>query len=305
MSFINSMINKSIQFLPKWFAKSFASPYVAGETVNEALDKVSELNEKGFSATIDILGEHVKKIEHAREITKQYTLLYEQIDDQNLDCTVSVKPTHIGLMISIEEAVLNMTNILSSAEKFGNFLRIDMESSQYTDETFIIYKECKKVHNNVGFALQAYLYRSENDLRKYIDNKLNIRICKGIYKESLNIAYQNREEISNNFLILAKEMAVGGGFCGYATHDQNLIDKLLDWINTEKISPNSFEFQVLYGVPMSGRLEELVKEGYKVRIYVPFGPDWFDYSIRRLKENPSIAGYVVSNLFKRWKILNK
>ncbi len=299
MTLIDSIITKSLPLLPKWFAKPFAKPYVAGETVSEALSKVKKLNQRGFSATIDILGEHVKEIKSARSITDQYCSLYEEIDHNSIDCTISVKPTHIGLNISQSEAVSNMTQIARKASELGNFLRIDMESSVFTDQTFELYKECKTIYNNVGVAIQAYLYRSENDIKNLGGSQFNSRICKGIYKESGAIAYQDREDIRQNFLLLAKEVARNGGFCGYATHDQVLIDRLLEWITREKISSHLFEFQALFGVPMGGRLDDLNQKGYKVRIYVPFGPDWFDYSVRRLKENPNIAGYVLSNLFKK------
>ena len=299
MSIFDSIITNSIPHLPKWFAKPFSKPYVAGETVEKALLEIKNLNSQGFSATLDILGEHTEDIELARDITRQYCNLYEEIDKNNLDSTISVKPTHIGLSISKTEAVSNMLSILNRAKEFGNFLRIDMENSKVTDQTFDIYLECKKIYDRVGVVIQAYLYRSANDIENFADNQFNSRICKGIYKESKTIAYQNREDIRNNFLLLAKSMAEEGSFCGYATHDQILIDRILEWIKSESISPHLFEFQALFGVPMNGRLEQLVERGYKVRIYVPFGPDWFDYSIRRLKENPDIAGYVLSNLFKK------
>ena len=299
MPIFDSIITSSIPHLPKWFAKPFSKPYVAGETVEKALLEIKNLNSQGFSATLDILGEHTEDIELARDITRQYCNLYEEIDKNNLDSTISVKPTHIGLSISKTEAVSNMLSILNRAKEFGNFLRIDMENSKVTDQTFDIYLECKKIYNRVGVVIQAYLYRSSNDIENFADNQFNSRICKGIYKESKTIAYQNREDIRNNFLLLAKSMAEKGSFCGYATHDQILIDRILEWIKSESISPHLFEFQALFGVPMNGRLEQLVERGYKVRIYVPFGPDWFDYSIRRLKENPDIAGYVLSNLFKK------
>ena len=192
-----------------------------------------------------------------------------------------------------------MLSILKKAKEFGNFLRIDMEDSNVTDQTFEIYMECKKMYDRVGVVIQAYLYRSENDIDTLANDQFNSRICKGIYKESKTIAYQDREDIRNNFLLLAKSMAKKASFCGYATHDQTLIDRLLDWVESEKIAPHLFEFQSLFGVPMNGRLEQLVEKGFRVRIYVPFGPDWFDYSLRRLKENPDIAGYVISNLFKK------
>lgn len=298
MSFINSIITSSLPLLPKWFAKPFAKPYVAGENSKDALQQVKQLNEKGFDATLDILGEHVTDEEHAQQITSEYCKLYELIDEQALECTLSVKPTHIGLNISETEAFANMSKIAKKAQEFGNFLRIDMESSDYTDHTFEILKHCKKFYDNVGVAVQAYLFRSQNDIDNLSNDRFNSRICKGIYKESSTIAYQSRGDIRNNFLLLAKMMAKRGSFCGYATHDQVLIDKLLEWIQDENIDMHLFEFQVLFGVPMDGRLEFLLEKGFKVRVYVPFGPDWFDYSVRRLKENPNIAGYVISNFFK-------
>ena len=299
MTIFDSIITNSIPLLPKWFAKPFSKPYVAGETVEEALSEIRNLNSKGFSATIDILGEHTEDTDLARDIAHQYCNLYEQIENNGLDSTISVKPTHVGLSISKNEAFSNMLSILKKAKEFGNFLRIDMEDSNVTDQTFEIYRECKKMYDRVGVVIQAYLYRSENDINTFANDQFNSRICKGIYKESNTIAYQDRDDIRNNFLLLAKSMAKKASFCGYATHDQTLIDRLLDWVESEKIAPNLFEFQSLFGVPMNGRLEQLVEKGFGVRIYVPFGPDWFDYSLRRLKENPDIAGYVISNLFKK------
>jgi len=298
MSFINSIITNSLPLLPRWFAKPFAKPYVAGENSDDALKQIRQLNHKGFVATLDILGEHIINKKKARQITSEYCNLYEQIEENSLECTLSVKPTHIGLSVSETEAITNMTRITKKAQEFGNFLRIDMESSKYTDQTFEILKQCKKFYNNVGVAIQAYLFRSQNDIEILGDEQFNSRICKGIYKESSTIAYQEHEDIRNNFLLLAKTMAKRGAFCGYATHDQELINRLIEWVQSENIPSHLFEFQVLFGVPMEGRLETLLENGYKVRVYVPFGPDWFDYSVRRLKENPNIAGYVISNIFK-------
>jgi proline dehydrogenase len=151
----------------------------------------------------------------------------------------------------------------------------------------------------VGVVIQSYLHRSIDDILFLANDQFNSRICKGIYKESEYIAYQNREEIQDNFLTLAKTMATRNAYSGFATHDQDLIDRLLDWIIKDKIPKDLFEFQVLYGVPMNGRLEALLGAGYKVRVYVPYGPDWFDYSVRRLTENPKIISYVLKNFFRK------
>jgi len=298
MSFFNYLITSTISFLPKWFAKPFSQPYVAGENTDDAIKHIKALNEKGFATTVDILGEHIINIAEAKNITKQYCHLYDLIAENSLDCNISIKPTHIGLEISLKEAITNITMIMEKAREHKNFLRIDMENSIFTDLTHEIYFHCKDLYNNVGLVMQSYLHRSVNDLNRMADNNFNARICKGIYNESDTIAFKEKEQINNNFLQLAKAMANKGAYAAYATHDQGLLDQILDWINIEKISSNLFEFQVLYGVPMSGRLESLLESGYRVRVYVPFGPDWFDYSIRRLKENPDIAGYVLKNIFK-------
>ena len=284
--------------MPKWFAKSFAKPYVAGETEDEAVTHIKALNDRVFAATVDILGEHVLNADEARDITNQYCHLYDRIFSESLDCNISIKPTHIGLNISFPEAMTNITAILNKAQEHGNFLRIDMENSPFTDKTFELYDHCKKIYENVGVVVQSYLHRSLEDVERLANKSFNSRICKGIYRESDTIAFQEQGEIKDNFLDLAKAMATKGAYAGYATHDQDLLDQLLDWIESKNISRDLFEFQALYGVPMSGRLDALRDAGYKVRIYVPFGPDWFDYSIRRLKENPDIAGYVIKNMFK-------
>jgi proline dehydrogenase len=248
---------------------------------------------------VDILGEHVLAKEEARDITAQYCHLYDRIANESLDCNISMKPTHVGLNISLAEAISNITIILKKAQEYENFLRIDMENSPFTDQTIEIYHHCKTIYNNVGVVIQSYLHRSIDDILFLANDQFNSRICKGIYKESEYIAYQDREEIQDNFLTLAKTMATRNAYSAFATHDQELIDRLLDWIITNKVPKDLFEFQVLYGVPMNGRLEALLGAGYKVRVYVPYGPDWFDYSVRRLTENPKIISYVLKNFFRK------
>jgi proline dehydrogenase len=296
---INKLIASTIPVLPKWFIRFFSGPYVAGETIENALTHVKRINNSGFAATIDILGEHTKDIETASSITSDYCELYKKINQRSLDCNLSIKPSHLGIDISFEIAKTNFEKIITEAEKFSNFLRFDMESSSYTDNTLMIYDHCLKRYSKVGVVLQAYLKRSISDIENIAKPGFNARICKGIYKENPSIAYQNSEEIRNNFLKMAETMIFKKAYSCYATHDQRLIDRILDLIKKHKLGVDKFEFQVLYGVPMNGRLEELIKNGYKVRVYVPYGPDWYDYSLRRLKENPDIAGYVLKNIFSR------
>ena len=296
---INQLIASTIPALPKWFVRFFSGPYVAGETIEDALAHVQKINNSGFAATIDILGEHTTKIEASRSITTDYCDLYNKINQRSLDCNLSIKPTHLGLDISFEIAKSNFEKIINDAEKFSNFLRLDMESSSQTDDTLRIYNYCLKKYSKIGVVLQAYLKRSISDINILAKPGFNARICKGIYKENSSIAYKGPDEIRNNFLKMVEIMILKKAYACFATHDQGLIDRILKLIKKYKLGKDQCEFQVLYGVPMNGRLEELIKNGYKVRVYVPFGPDWYDYSLRRLKENPDIASYVIKNIFSK------
>jgi proline dehydrogenase len=298
---INKLIASSVSVFPKWFIELFSKSYVAGYSSNEVLSIVEELNSQGFSATIDILGEHVQDLNISKNITQQYCELFENINLRSLDSNISVKPTHIGLDISKNVVLENFKKIIEVAKDKSNFLRIDMESSDNTDDTFEIYNSLKNKYSGVGVVLQAYLKRSINDIENLASPKFNARICKGIYKEDSEIAYKEQDMINNNFLGMAKLMLQKNSYACFATHDQQLIDSLVELVEKMKIETTKFEFQVLYGVPMNGKLEKLISKGYKVRIYVPFGPDWYEYSLRRLKENPNIAGYVIKNLFLRSK----
>ena len=296
---LNKFLAISVPILPKWFVELFSKSYVAGYTSKEVLTIVKSLNDQGFSTTIDLLGEHVSTLDTSEKITRKYCDLYDKINQDSVDSNISVKPSHIGLDISEKIVLNNFQRLLKRAKKNSNFLRLDMESSQSTDITFKIYNKLKLTYKGTGVVLQAYLKRSIKDIENLGSQNFNARICKGIYKENSKIAFKKPEDIRANFLKMAKLMSEKKSYACYATHDQHLIDLLLDMIKKNNIDSSTFEFQVLYGVPMNGRLEKLLASGYKVRIYVPYGPDWYDYSLRRLKENPNIAGYVLKNLFSK------
>ena len=299
MSLLNSSIAALMHIAPKWLFRPFANSYVAGESIDSALKVVKILNEKGFSATMDILGENVNSEKEATLITNQYTHLIQQISQAELDSTISVKLTHLGLGI---DPILGEKNILQLAQvgKENNVgVTIDMENSPYTSTTFELYNKTLSVHNKMGTVIQAYLHRSSEDIQKLNTPLLNLRICKGIYRESPDIAIQDRSAINDNYMDMARAMFNGAGFVCLATHDLELLDRLELLIVNDRISPDRFEFQVLYGVPMGDRLEKLKTKGYKVRVYVPFGEAWFEYAIRRLKENPTIISYVLKNMFKK------
>ena len=303
MKLINYFIIQIIPFLPKIFVRLVASPYIAGITDDQMLINVKKLNDKGYDVAIDILGEHVTTDRDATQITERYANLYDRIASQGLDANLSIKLSHIGQDLGYELVRKNLMILVNAAKKHNNFLRLDMENSPYTSETINLYKKAFEIYPNVGIVLQAYMHRSIDDIDMLANKVFNVRICKGIYIESEDIAYRGYEKIRNNYIALVQRALTKGSYVGIASHDEYLIDTLYAWIKDNKISPSQYEFQVLHGVPMEKRLQQLIKEGNKVRVYVPYGDNWYDYSVRRLKENPKMAGYIIKNIFS--KIFNR
>ena len=299
MAITNSLLATIMPYLPKVLVRPFAKPYVAGESIDSVIKIAKKLNDNGFSTTLDILGEFVNSKEEANKIKNAYSELIKNISSKKLDSTISVKLTHLGLGIDskLGEKNFNSLSLIGKENNVG--ITIDMENSPYTSKTFEIYKNAITKNEKLGAVIQAYLYRSLDDIKHLDSSLLNLRICKGIYNESQDIAIQDRLAINDNYFEMAKSLLNGQGYACLATHDLTLIDRLESFIDENDISPKRFEFQVLYGVPMGNRLEELKSKGYKIRIYVPFGEAWFEYSVRRLKENPKIISYVLKNLFKK------
>ncbi len=296
---INFLILKFIPLIPISIVRKFSGRYVAGDNKDTAINVVKELNKQGFSATIDILGEHVATIEKATHITQDYLQLFNILNENKLDCNISIKPSHIGLDLGVDTFTQNANSLLYKAKEYDNFLRIDMESSKVTDTTINYVKSKSEDTKHVGTVFQAYLHRTLNDIQSLSSPTINYRLCKGIYKEDESIAIQDRKAINTNFIEILKKGFELGHFIGIATHDLLLLEDIYSLIEAKNIPTSQFEFQVLYGVPMGGWLEKHLKNNYQVRVYVPFGPEWYDYSIRRLQENPNIAHYVLGNLFKR------
>jgi len=299
MKLINNLLIQIIPFLPKSFIKLFASPYIAGITDDEMLSTVKNLNAKGYDTAIDILGEHVKTEKEATEITEKYANLYDEISSRSLEANLSIKLTHIGQDLGYDIVKKNLMILTKKAKKHHNFLRLDMENSPYISETITLYKEALEVYADIGIVLQAYMYRSIDDLNALANEQFNCRVCKGIYIESEDIAYTDYEKIRENYIKLVQTGLQKGSYIGIAGHDEYLINHLYQWIQDNNIPKNQYEFQVLYGVPMEKILQKLIQEGNKIRVYVPYGDNWYDYSIRRLKENPKMAGYIIKNLFKK------
>ena len=299
MSWVNSSIAVLMPYLPKWFARPFAKPYVAGKSIESVTEIVRSINRNGFSTTLDILGEHIHTPNEANEILNQYIDLIKNISNNDLDSTISIKLTHLGLSLDKQLAKKNFTELVTVAKNYNIGITIHMENSTYTTKTLKFFKKGLEIHEDVGTVIQAYLHRSLDDLKELDSSKLNLRICKGIYSEAPEIAIQDRKKINDNFIKIAETLLLGQGYACLATHDLELIDQLEELIKKYNIPKDRFEFQALYGVPMGNRLELLKEKGFKIRIYVPFGEAWFDYSIRRLKENPKIISYILTNIFKK------
>ena len=297
MKLINNLIIQILPFLPKFLVKIVASPYIAGITDEEMLQNVEKLNRKGFKVAIDILGEHVKTENEAEEITKRYSRIYDEINKRNLLANISIKLTHIGQDLGIDIVRNNLSKIVEAAKKNNNFLRLDMENVPYTSETIQLYKEMFNNYNQIGIVIQAYLHRSIDDIKALSNDEFNVRICKGIYVEDPHLVLNDYNDIRENYISLVKESLNNGSYVGIATHDEFLIDSLYSWILENNISKDRYEFQVLHGVPMQKKLKKLMEDGNTVRVYLPYGDNWYDYSVRRLKENPKMAGYIIKNLF--------
>ena len=268
MKLLNFLLTATVPLLPRWMVRPFALPYVAGETIDEALRAAESVIGQGFSVTMDILGEHTSDAKLSQKITKDYCSLYNRITQKRLDCTISLKLTHLGLDISEELAVENLNKIIESAKPGNRGLTIDMENSPYTNQTLAFYKTALKSYEKIGTVLQSYLHRSMDDLKLIMSPKLRLRICKGIYLEDEKIAFQNGNKINENYIALCQTLLEGEGFAEIATHDTELIHKLDRWITENQIPMDRFEFQVLYGVPMGNTLENLKDKGYRVRVYI-------------------------------------
>jgi len=296
LSLLNTLIVKVTQMLPKSMVRVFAGKYIAGEELQDAINLVKQLNSKGIFATLDVLGESIQNKEEAIEAKKKCIEVIEAIETNKLMANLSIKPTQMGLAIDEEFAFQQILEIVQKAKSFNNFVRIDMEDSPFTDPTIRVYKKVNEKIGHVGVVLQAYLKRTLSDIEQLNKLGTNYRICKGIYVEPESIAYKKRQAIRDNFLKALRLMLENRNYVGIATHDDYLVGNSYKMIKEMNIPKDKFEFQMLLGVKEELR-DKINSDGYKVRIYVPFGEDWFAYSIRRLKENPQIAGYVFKNIF--------
>jgi len=290
----NNLIVLIVQLMPKSVVGFFSKKYIAGETLQEAVDFVKTLNSKGIYATMDVLGESVANKEESIQCKKQALEVLEAIEKNKLMANLSIKPTQMGLAIDEQFGYEQVLELVKKAAEYNNFVRIDMEDSPFTDKTLNLYKKIYEQHKNVGVVIQSYMRRSYNDVLSLNSIGTNYRLCKGIYVEPAAIAYKGKQEVRDNYLKLLDIMFKDGNYVGIATHDKPLIDAAYTRFKEKNIPKEKFEFQMLLGVREDLR-DKINSDGYKIRIYVPFGKDWYAYSVRRLKENPSMAGHIVKS----------
>ncbi|RXQ96768.1 proline dehydrogenase [Ancylomarina salipaludis] len=300
---INKMIAATLPYMPKKLVWLFSKRYIAGETIEDAIKASQELNAQGIKVTVDLLGEFIKDLSQATENKDAYLNIIEAFEKNNIDGNYSVKPTFFGLLIDPEICYQNIRTVVAKAAEYNNFVRIDMEDSPCVDKEIDMFRRLKKEFpKNVGLVVQAYLKRTLSDLENMMDMQngtgLNYRLCKGIYVEPAEIAYKKYEEINENYIKDLDFMLKNDIYPGIATHDKNLIQPAFDLIEKYNVSKDKYEFQMLYGVTPELR-QSIVEKGHNMRVYVPFGKDWFGYSTRRLKENPKMAMLIIKALFSR------
>jgi proline dehydrogenase len=280
-------------------AKGFASRFVAGETLETALDAVRQLNARGISATLDLLGESVHNEAEARAGARAYMEMLDRIRQARLNANVSVKLTAMGLDVSEDLCVANMQDIIERAQEHESFVRLDMESSEYTQKTLDIFYDrlYPSFRPNVGIVLQSYLYRTSADVEEANRNNARVRLCKGAYKEPASVAYPDKKDVDDSYLRCMRSLLLNGHYPGIATHDESIVRETKRFARENDIKPDQFEFQMLYGVRRDLQ-EKLVKEGYRMRVYVPFGTQWYPYLMRRLAERPANVMFITGNIVK-------
>ncbi len=299
---LNKLIAALLPFFPKKFIWIFSKPYISGETIDDAMRVTKELNSKKIKVTIDVLGEFIKTLDEAEANKKEYLNLIEVATQNGIDGNFSIKPTSFGLLIDKNVCHNHVREIIAKAASCNNFVRIDMEDSPCTDMEIELFRKMKtEFPGNVGLVVQAYLKRTMDDIRGLADlnseeHPLSFRLCKGIYIEPESIAYKKYEEINQHYLEDLEYMFRNKIHVGIATHDKPLISGAYELIRKYNVPNRLYEFQMLYGVTPRLR-DSIVNDGHTMRVYVPFGKQWFGYSTRRLKENPKMASHIIKAIF--------
>lgn len=299
MNVLNKLVVAALPAVPRPIIRHFASRYIAGEHLEDADRVVKGLNTRGIMTTLDVLGEDIHYRDEATAACDNILLVFDAIARERLNSNVSIKLSQLGLKLDRNFCLETAERIVLAAKNQANFVRIDMEDSSCTDDTLWVYRELRKRYSNVGIVLQAYLRRTLRDAEALMhDGLANVRLCKGIYIEPEAIAFKDHAGINRNFLAVLEAMLKNKAYVGIATHDSELVEGAERLISQLKLQKNEYEFQMLLGVRPELR-ERILGDGHRLRIYVPFGKQWYQYSIRRFKENPRMAGYVFKALFSR------
>lgn len=290
--------NRLVKWLSIRYGKKLAGRFIAGDTLEEALDEIERLNGKGILVTLDHLGEGITSLTEASAYREEYIRLVEGIANRGVQSNVSLKPTQMGLALDPQASYENIRTVVRAAQRHGNFVRLDMEDSPFTQATIdMTLRLHKEGLTNVGTVIQAYLYRSEEDVRMLMKEGVKLRLVKGAYKEPGTIAYQKKQEIIGNYKNLIKLQLDQGAYTAVATHDNNIIDWVKVFAEQNRIKKDAFEFQMLYGLRMKDQAR-LAQDGYRIRCYMPYGTMWYPYFTRRIAEKPANLMMVLRNMFK-------
>jgi proline dehydrogenase len=279
------------------FFRDTAFRFVAGEALDDAIGAVRQANRHDISATLDLLGENTHTPEDAKSAGKDIIGILERIQAEKVDCNVSVKLSQLGLGLEADLALQNLLQIAQYARAHGNFIRVDMEDSPYLQHTLDIVTRVHKQMDNVGTVIQSYLYRSEQDVLDLLERDIRIRLVKGAYLEPENIAFRKKKDVDSNFVRIMKMLLASKNYHAIATHDEAMISATKEYVRSQNIPRNRFEFQMLFGIRRDLQLE-LVQEGYQVRVYIPYGQRWYPYFMRRLAERPANVLFIARNLFR-------
>ena len=299
MALLDRSIVRVLPAVPRPIVRRISGRYIAGSGLPDAIRVVKDLNAQGKMATIDVLGEESASRRETLDIVRAYHDVFEAIERERLDSNVSVKLTGLGLNLAYELCRANLEKVVRHAAESGNFVRIDMEDATCTSDTLQLYREVREAGlDNVGIVLQAYLRRTIRDIRSLAPLRPNVRLCKGIYVEPPLIAYRDFDEVRENFVRCLDELLRGGSYVGIATHDAWLISQGQRLVEQHGLTREQYEFQMLLGVTQRAG-DRLVRDDHRLRIYVPFGKEWYRYALRRLQENPKIAGYIAADTVDR------
>ena len=297
MGILDRVIAGSVVVIPRPVVRRISGRYMAGASLKEALPTIRNLNEQGCVATVDVLGESTKSKEDVAETLGEYKLVLDALDEHDLDSGISVKLTAFGLDLDEELCRANLEEIMAYAAERNRFVRVDMEDSPYTGVTIDTVLDFHRRHGNTGAVVQAYMRRSLEDVERLAEAGVSVRLCKGIYVEPRKVAYKNFDVVRENFVYLLEKLMAAGCYVGVATHDEYLVWHALRLVHELGLGRDQYEFQMLLGVDEPLR-RILVDAGHKVRVYVPYGKDWYAYSTRRLQENPRIATYVARDVIE-------